>query len=46
VPASLGAGDAMLFAGLVDVETLQPRVHFAVEEEEDGWVPLGTVTVE
>jgi len=46
VPASLSAGDAMLFAGLVDVETLQPRVHFAVEEEEDGWVPLGTVTVE
>ncbi len=47
VPADLSSGEAMLYAGLVEEETEQPRVRFAVEEtEEDGWVPLGTVTIE
>ncbi len=47
LPESLGTGEAMLYAGLVDPEELEPQVHFAVEEaEEDGWVPLGVVKVE
>lgn len=47
LPESLGTGDTMLYAGLVDPEKLEPQVHFAVEEaEEDGWVPLGIVKIE
>ena len=47
LPEDLGRGEAMLSAGIVHPETLAPAVRFAVEETDgEGWVPLGTVSVE
>ena len=46
IPESIGSGSARLSAGLVNPETRAPRVRFAVDEtEEDGWTPLGTLTI-
>ena len=46
VPADLGTGDARLYASLVDPQTRQPRLRFAVEESDaEGWVPVGKVSI-
>jgi len=46
VPESFKPGEVMLHAGIIDPETEQPKVRFAVQEtDEKGWVPLDTVEV-
>jgi len=47
VPEGIGPGEALLSMGLVHPVTKKPAVRFAVQEtDEEGWVPLGPVTVE
>ena len=47
VPASVGCGQGQLSVGLVEPGRQVPQVRFAVEEGSgEGWVPLGSVTLE
>jgi hypothetical protein len=47
LPKEFQPGSVMLHAALVNPETNQPKVRFAVEgTEPDGWLPLTTVEVE
>ena len=46
VPAGLQPGYAELSAGLIDAETRQVKVKFAVKEQfSDGWVPLDGIVL-
>jgi hypothetical protein len=46
VPADLPEGDYQLQIGLVDPDTRVPRVRLAIEGRDDGWYPLGRITVQ
>ena len=46
IPDGFQPGPIEIHAGLVDPDTEQPKVRFAVEESDpDGWVPLHTVEI-